>query len=173
MITRAEINRRSRNRSKAQERAFAQFLMAERRTPLSGGMSGHTRCDVIDKKLYAEAKGSSGTGGTNGWIWRWLIDVPRLRRWAVLTPTGVLSLQHVRRLSAISVACTPKYGVPLLGEAPKACAELWLDTVKKARVEQKTPLVGMRLKARQGWWLLGEPDVMHMLVERGRCGEED
>jgi hypothetical protein len=173
VITPKERNRRSKNRSRAQERALARLILGERRTPLSGGMSGHTRSDVVDKVIYAEAKGASVPGGTNGWFWRWLIDVPRFRRWTVLTPTEALSLQHVRRLDALSTACEPKHGVPLLGEVPKKGVELWLDTVKKAAAENKTPLIGMRLHSRQGWWLLGRADVMGMLVERGRLAKEE
>jgi hypothetical protein len=173
LITPKERNRRSKNRSRAQERALARFILGERRTPLSGGMSGHTRADVVDSEIYAEAKGASVPGGTNGWFWRWLIDVPRFRRWTVLTPTEALSIQHVRRLEAVSTAREPKHGVPLLGEMPKAGAALWLDTVKKAMVENKTPLLGLRLHSRHGWWLIGRADVMAMLAERGRRGEED
>jgi hypothetical protein len=138
-------------------------------------MSGHTRGDVIDKEIYVECKGVKSRNSSNGWILRWLDDVPSLRSWWCLSSLGMLYVQHVKRLDAVRLvdeSTFEKWSV-LDKDIPKPGDNLWRDTVEKAANEDKLPLLGLKLYAKQGWWLVGQQPVMNMLCDRGQRGEEE
>jgi hypothetical protein len=148
---RRAASRRNRSRSKGQERRIARWLGGER-CPLSGGASRHTRGDAIRVgRLYDEAKGVSGSGGTNGYLWPVFSDLrPGVYREAgcyVVHSTMLLGRRGLRR-------------APRLPRTNDRFFALLDDTREKAGAEGKLPLVTVQVYRRRGFWLCGPYEVM-------------
>lgn len=138
-------------RWKAFERLVGKWVGA-RRTPLSGRNSGHdTGSDTLHKELYMEAKTVEKNAGTNAWVFKLLRDV---------SPGDLIHVDD----DLIGIHSSGNRDGRLIYVSMDEIDTLVYNNAwDNARDEGKRPLLALKIKGQQGFWLVGEEcDVMRV-----------
>jgi len=134
---------------KRAERKVAEFLQT-RRTPLSGGNSGHTRSDTLHAKIFAEVKLRKQFTLIDAWD---RLDaskgVPVLYVREKDNKDDIWQLWHSADTSRLFEEKT----TDTLTRKRLGVVNLWKDTQEKAAIESKLPIVALIVKYRPGFWI--------------------
>lgn len=146
---------------KARERQVARYL-GTRRTPLSGGGSGHTRSDTLHERLFVEVKLRARFPLLEYWdkarAEAGRSEVPLVRIVQKGTPEYWLLWHHkdTERLAA-DVGGYSTVGRTVIETASRAVfaiASLWKATTILAEAEKKVPVLALIQKHRHGFWFV-------------------
>jgi len=121
-------------------------MFGTKRTPLSGGNSGHTRSDTLHKRLFIELK--HGNSSTIKTMWKeWDKDVCVL----VKSHEIVLSMLHTSNL-------TERMATKLIVIKRKnfGAIKLFKETEELAKLENKIPVVVLHKKGTHGFLLIAK-----------------
>lgn len=131
-------------RWKSFERLVGKWIGA-RRTPLSGKNSGHdTSSDTLHHELYMEAKTVEKNSGTNAWVFKLLRCLKLGDR--MYFDDDLIGLHSSGKTNGREV-------YPDMDEIDTLVYNNAWDNAKE---EGKLPLLALKIKGKQGFWLIGD-----------------
>jgi len=164
-----------RNRAKTDEKRVGKFFNA-RRTPLSGGNSGHTRSDTLHDSLFIEIKGSENMRLFK----RYIEERDRLKKEGkcpILVLTEELLGEALFCVWSYDLMRTDLQAVSIQRK-PMWVWSLYRDTEEKAIVEAKAqerdriPVIGICMKNQRGFLLAFRPEHRDRIIQEKKLADE-